>query len=130
MRNEYATIGAAIANSSNPNMLFGVWSGGLGKPWKWAAEVGGNYWRTTTDIYNDWDSVLHNFDVTYSIPGIDRYTAPGHYTFLDQMVVGVVPNRSASIHGPGLTDVEMVSHLSMWVTCIVPLSSSDFAVFD
>jgi hypothetical protein len=22
------------------------------------------------------------------------------------------------------------SHLSMWVTCVVPLSSSDFAVFD
>ena len=43
---EYQVIGDAIANSSNPNMLYGVWPGGMGKSWKWGAEVGGHYWRT------------------------------------------------------------------------------------
>lgn len=35
---------------------------------------------------------MHNFDVAYSVPEIASRTAPGRYTFLDQMVVGVAPN--------------------------------------
>ena len=54
----YAAIGAAIANSSNPNMLYGVWNGGFGHAWKWAAEVGGHYWRMGTDTYDGWTSVM------------------------------------------------------------------------
>ena len=49
-RDAYAVFGSAIANSSNPNMLFGIWSAGIGKSWKWGAEVGGHYWRTATDM--------------------------------------------------------------------------------
>ena len=127
---EYKVIGDAIANSSNPNMLYGVWPGGLGKSWKWAAEVGGHYWRTAADIKNGWSWVLHNFDTAYSIPSIETYTVPGHYTFLDQMVVGVAPNgtgdRSAhgpkgGVPGPGLSLSETVAHMSMWVMAASPL---------
>ena len=53
-RDEYAKIGAAISRSSNPDMLYGVWPGGLGKSWKWGAAVGGHYWRTAQDIKNSW----------------------------------------------------------------------------
>ena len=49
-RDAYAVFGSAIANSSNPNMLFGIWSAGIGKSGKWGAEVGGHYWRTATDM--------------------------------------------------------------------------------
>ena len=49
-RDAYAVFGSAIANSSNPNMLFGIWSAGIGKSWKWGADVGGHYWRTATDM--------------------------------------------------------------------------------
>ena len=127
---EYKVIGDAIANSSNPNMLYGIWPGGLGKSWKWGADVGGHYWRTASDIMNGWTSVLHNFDTAYSIPSIDTYTVPGHYTFLDQMVVGVAPNgtgdRSAhgpkgGVPGPGLSPSETVAHMSMWVMAASPL---------
>jgi hypothetical protein len=68
--------------------------------------------------------VLHNFDTAYSIPEISTKTRPGRYTFLDQMVVGVVPD-SASHHGgiggPGLTYDETVAHMSMWVMASSPL---------
>ena len=89
----------------------------MGKSWKWGAEVGGHYWRTAADIMNDWKNVLHNFDTAYSIPSIETKTVPGHYTFLDQMVVGVAPNgtgdRSAhgpkgGVPGPGLSPSETV----------------------
>eukprot|EP00039_Didymoeca_costata_P013186 m.196401 g.196401 ORF g.196401 m.196401 type:complete len:223 (+) comp15700_c0_seq2:278-946(+) len=91
-RDEYALIGQAIANSSNPNMIYGIWPGGMGKSWKWGAASGGHYWRTARDIKNDWEDVLFNFDTPYSVPDIASYTKPGGYTFLDQMVVGVVPH--------------------------------------
>jgi len=124
-RAEYAVIGQAIAKSSNPNMLYGVWPGGMGKSWKWSAEVGGHYWRTAADILNVWDagsgrSVLHNFDVAYSIPDIASRTVPGRYTFLDQMVVGVYPHKGG-IGGPGLNLIETQSHMAMWVMAASPL---------
>eukprot|EP00040_Diaphanoeca_grandis_P033700 m.206833 g.206833 ORF g.206833 m.206833 type:complete len:581 (+) comp32971_c0_seq1:135-1877(+) len=151
-RNEYAIIGAAIANSSNPNMMYGIWPGGMGKSWKWGTEVGGAYWRVSDDISNSWSSgtggygsVLHNFDVAYSIPEIASKSIPGHFTFLDQMVVGVHPaepdaphtnrddkdtNMKAIAHtirsgkpigGPGLSLVEAQAHMTMWVMAASPL---------
>ena len=115
-------------------MLFGIWSAGIGKSWKWSSDVGGHYWRTATDIYNQWSGpiesttpfwqgsggVLHNFDTAYSIPDIANKTQPGHYTFLDQMVVGVAPGGK-SIRGPGLTFHETQAHMSMWVMAASPL---------
>ena len=64
--------------------------------------------------------MLHNFDEAYSIPGISKKTKPGRYTFLDQMVVGVVPGGKA-IGGPGLSFVEAQAHMSMWVMAASPL---------
>ena len=100
-------------------MLYGIWPGGDGKSWKWAAEVGGHYWRTAADIKNSWQSVLYNFDVAYSVPNIQRATRPGRYTFLDQMVVGVAPNGTGDqpgshggVPGPGLSASETVAHMS------------------
>jgi hypothetical protein len=119
-RSRYKLLGDAIADSSNPNMVFGVWCSPT-HPWKWAAEVGGNYWRLAGDIYDSWSAVLRQWDVAYSIPNIDRFTKPGRYSFLDQMVVGDVPNRSGSAYGPGLSHDQTVAHMSMWVMAASPL---------
>ena len=70
---------------------------------------------------------LHNFDTAYSIPDIDRYTVPGRYTFLDQMVVGVPGNgtgddgHKGGVPGPGLTFDETQAHMSLWVMAASPL---------
>lgn len=118
-KERYGTVGAAIANSSNPNMLYGVWNGGSGHAWKWAAEVGGHYWRMGSDTYDGWTSVLRQFDTTYSVPGIDRLTKPGSYSFLDQMIIGDIPHRKGSAYGPGLNHDEAVAHMSMFVMAAV-----------
>lgn len=129
----YAKLGAAIANSSNPNMIYGVWHTGFGKSWKWYQDVGGHYTRVVTDMSNWWDrgaptnqpgSVLKNFDVAMSVPGIQDYTVPGHYTFLDNMVVGVKPGGHACA-GPGLNMEEARSHMTMWVMAASPLLTNN-----
>lgn len=128
-RDEYARIGAAIANSSNPNMVYGIWHTGFGKSWKWAAGIGGHYWRVATDMSNSWDqgyvpdqpgAVLKNFDTAMSIPGIQRETVPGHFSFLDSLVVGVKPGGHSAI-GPGLLTEEARAHFTMWVMAASPL---------
>jgi hypothetical protein len=64
---------------------------------------------------------MRQFDTAYSIPNIDRYTKPGRYSFLDQMIVGDVPYRKGSAYGPGLNYNETVAHMSMWVMAASPL---------
>ena len=92
--------------------------------------MGGHYWRTAADIRNGWKWVLHNFDTAYSVPSIETKTVPGHYTFLDQMVVGVAANGTGDqsahgpkggVPGPGLSPSETVAHMSMWVMAASPL---------
>ena len=119
-RQRYALLGAGIANSSNPNMLFGVWCSAA-HSWKWVHEVGGHYNRIAGDIYDSWSAVLRQWDVAFSIPAISSLTVPGRYSFLDQMIVGDVPGRKGSAYGAGLTHEETVAHMSMWVMAASPL---------
>ena len=77
-RERYDTIGAAIASSSNPNMMFGVWCSSS-HPERWAAHAGGHYWRLAGDSYDGWSSVLRQWDVAYSIPNIDRFSHKGEH---------------------------------------------------
>ena len=119
-RQRYALFGAGIANSSNPNMLFGVCCSAA-HSWKWVHEVGGHYNRIAGDIYDSWSAVLRQWDVAYSIPAISSLTVPGRYSFLDQMIVGDVPGRKGSAYGAGLSHDETVAHMSMWVMAASPL---------
>jgi alpha-galactosidase len=134
-RANYAKLGKAIRASANPNMLYGIWHTGFGKSWKWFsdAEVGGHYTRVVTDMSNYWEkgagssqpgSVLKNFDVAMSIPGIQAHTVPGHYSFLDNMVVGVKPGGHA-VAGPGLSTEEARAHFTMWVMAASPLLTNN-----
>lgn len=121
-RQRYALFGAAIANSSNPDMLFGV-ACSPAHSWKWVDKVGGHYNRIAGDIYDSWSAVLRQWDVAYSIPAISTLTRPGRYSYLDQMVIGDVPGRKGSAYGSGLSHDETVAHMSMWVMAASPLTT-------
>lgn len=120
-RARYQAIGDGIRQSSNPDMLFGVWSAYLGYSWKWASAVGGHYWRIGDDIYDGWQSLMRMWDTLQSIPNIDQHTRPGAFTFLDQMLVGDVPGTPGTVTGPGLSLNETVAHMTLWVMAASPL---------
>jgi alpha-galactosidase len=122
-RARYQAIGDGIRASSNPSMLYGVWSGPSGYSWKWAKSVGGHYWRIGDDIYDGWQSITRMWDTLQSIPGIAQRTKPGAYTFLDQMQIGDVPGSGGTTTGPGLSHDESVAHMTMWVMAASPLLS-------
>ena len=86
-----------------------------------------------TDMSNWWEqgappnqpgSVLKNFDVAMSVPGIQEFAVPGHYVFLDNMVVGVKPGGHACA-GPGLSTEEARAHMTMWVMAASPLLTNN-----
>lgn len=120
-RERYQAISDGIRDSSNPNMLYGVWSGPLGYSWKWAADVGGHYWRIGDDIYDGWQSLMRMWDTLQSIPNIAPFTKPGAFTFLDQMQIGGVPGHRGTTTGPGLSHDEAVAHMTLWVMAASPL---------
>ena len=46
-------MGKALKKSGR-SIVFSICEWGGRKPWKWGARLGGQYWRTTGDIYDDW----------------------------------------------------------------------------
>jgi len=94
---------------------------GFGAPnvWNWAQEAGGNLWRTTRDITDEWNVVtaIGCFqDVCASV------TKPGCYNDPDMLVVGKLGlGWGAKAHDSYLTPDEQYSHISLWCLLSAPL---------
>ncbi len=50
-------------------------------------EVGGNSWRTTGDISDNWRSLSAN---GFRLGGHEKFVSPGHFDDPDMLVVGAV----------------------------------------
>lgn len=94
---------------------------GYGAPnvWNWAKEAGGELWRTTRDITDEWNVVtaIGCFqDVCAQV------TAPGSYNDPDMLVVGKLGKAWRSqIQESALTPDEQYSHISLWCILSAPL---------
>lgn len=94
---------------------------GYGAPrvWIWGPEAGGNMWRTTRDITDEWNVVLAigSFQDVCA-----QATAPGSYNDPDMMVIGHVGGGwGVSKHPTLLTPDEQYSHVSLWALLTAPL---------
>ena len=63
MENAYSKMHRALQNTHRP-IVYSICQYGIGEVWQWGAEVGGNLWRTTDDIRDN-----------YSRHGADRLFA-------------------------------------------------------
>jgi alpha-galactosidase len=100
------------------------------KPWEWAAEAGGSYWRTTLDIRNAWlldvynaqsNSIMQILDINAPLAG---YASPGHWNDPDMLVVGIDPSKSTVVNQAGksgCSETEFRSHMSLWCLMAAPL---------
>ncbi len=100
------------------------------KPQEWAAQIGGNYWRTTCDIRNIWNADKYSIGINSIMQILDlnaplaEYAGPGHWNDPDILVVGVLPIASSPVFPKGFkgcTDVEYRSHMSLWCLMTAPL---------
>ncbi|HMF74874.1 MAG TPA: glycoside hydrolase family 27 protein [Bryobacteraceae bacterium] len=108
MQAAYAKMGQALLDVGRP-IVYGLCQYGLLKSEEWAPAVGGNLWRTTGDISDNWESMSHiGFDQQADMA---PYAGPGHWNDPDMLEVG----------NGGMSDVEYRTHMSLWSLLAAPL---------
>ncbi|HVW07821.1 MAG TPA: glycoside hydrolase family 27 protein, partial [Bryobacteraceae bacterium] len=76
---------------------------------EWGASAGGNLWRTTGDIRDNWAS-MSNIGFDQQI-GRAKFAGPGHWNDPDMLEIG----------NGGMTDTEYRTHMSLWSLLAAPL---------
>ena len=72
MRAVYQKMGDALLTVTGRPIVYSLCQYGLDDVWKWGAKVGGNLWRTTGDINDNWERMD---EIGFSQFGIANYIA-------------------------------------------------------
>jgi alpha-galactosidase len=104
-------------DKANRDIVYSLCQYGMGDVWEWGAEVGGNCWRTTGDITDDWTSME---SIGFGQAGHEKYAGPGHWNDPDMLVVGKV-GWGPKLHPTRLTPNEQYTHISLWALLASPL---------
>jgi alpha-galactosidase len=116
LKKPYVVMREAL-NKANRDIVYSLCQYGMGDVWKWGAEVGGNCWRTTGDITDNWASVE---SIGFGQAGKEKFAGPGHWNDPDMLVVGKV-GWGPQLHPTRLTPNEQYTHISLWALLASPL---------
>jgi alpha-galactosidase len=97
----------ALVRTGRP-ILYSFSEYGLEDVWKWGASAGGNMWRTTDDIADEYWSMAY---IGFEQNGLEKYAGPGHWNDPDMLEVG----------NGGMTYEEYRTHMSLWCILAAPL---------
>ncbi len=103
--------------SSGRDIVYSICEYGYGKVWEWGGSVGGNLWRTTGDIWDDWDRM---YQIGFNQIENAKYAGPGHWNDPDMLVLGWV-GWGPHLHQTLLTPDEQYTHVSLWALLSAPL---------
>jgi alpha-galactosidase len=107
MQEAYRKMRKALDHTGRPIVL-SMCQYGLDNVWRWGADVGGNVWRTTGDITDNYDRMM---SIGLQQAGLAKYAGPGHWNDPDMLEVG---------NGKMSTE-EYRSHMSLWALLAAPL---------
>ena len=112
----YRRMGQALRATGRP-IVFSLCEWGSNEPWRWGASVGGHMWRTTGDISDSWESILHiGFEKQV---GLEAYAGPDHWNDPDMLVVGMY--GKGNVARGGCSDGEYRCHFALWCLLAAPL---------
>jgi len=131
-KTRYKKMGDALRKSGR-DIVFSICEWGPRKPWLWAADAGGNLWRTTYDVRDKWirrptenngEGIIDILDVNATL---DKHTGPGKWNDPDMLVVGLYGKKgpSGDLGGFGMTDIEYQSQMSLWSMMAAPLVATN-----
>jgi alpha-galactosidase len=104
----YKKMGEALKSTGRP-IVYSLCQYGREKVWEWGPSVGGNLWRTTGDIRDNWQSMS---DLGFEKQqGLEKYAAPGHWNDPDMLEIG----------NGHMTADEYRTHMSLWAILAAPL---------
>lgn len=125
----YAKMGKALRHSGR-SIVYSICEWGFQKPWEWAEQAGGHYYRTTWDIFDQWrgNSILHGvLSIVKKENKLAAYSRPGHFNDPDMLLLGNYGRgKATSFKGlfDGLTDQQYATHFALWCFLNGPLLSS------
>ena len=103
----YQKMGEALHATGRP-IVYSLCEYGLGDVQKWGPAVGGNLWRTTGDIRDEWDSMMDN--IHKQVPTAPD-AGPGHWNDPDMLEIG----------NGHMSNDEYRTHMSLWALTASPL---------
>lgn len=119
----YKKMGNALRNSGR-KIVFSICEWGGRQPWFWAADAGGQLWRTTGDVRDSWHSLMYNLDINANL---ESHAGPGHWNDPDMLIVGLRGSKgpAGDNGGTGCNDVEYQSNMSLWCIMASPLIATN-----
>lgn len=105
-------------------IVFSVCEWGQRQPWLWAADAGGQLWRTTYDVRDSWKSLISILDINAEL---FPYAGVGHWNDPDMLIVGLRGNKgpAGDLGGTGCNDIEYRSNMSLWSMMASPLIATN-----
>jgi alpha-galactosidase len=103
----YQKMGQALESTGRP-IVYSLCEYGMGDVEKWGDKVGGNLWRTTGDIRDEWDSMMDNIEKQVKTA---PYAGPGHWNDPDMLEIG----------NGHMSPDEYRTHMSLWALTAAPL---------
>jgi alpha-galactosidase len=95
-------------NATGRPILFSLCQYGMQDVWKWGRSAGGQMWRTTGDISDNYNSmILHGLEEN----GLEQYAAPGHWNDPDMLEIG----------NGKMDQDEWRAQMSLWCILAAPL---------
>lgn len=127
----YQAMGKALRQTDR-SIVYSICNWGLFKPWQWAAEAGGQYWRTTPDIFDNWKGgnpfMMSVLKILKRQRGLEKYAGPGRWNDPDMLIVannGTGNATSAKGIYKGLTRTQYQTHFALWCLLHSPLLASN-----
>ncbi|MGH9588145.1 MAG: glycoside hydrolase family 27 protein [Acidobacteriaceae bacterium] len=103
----YAKMHKALEATGRP-IVFSMCQYGWNDVWKWGPSVGGNLWRTTGDITDNYNRMTA---IGFSQAGLAKFAGPGHWNDPDMLEVG----------NGGMSFDEYTTHMTLWTILAAPL---------
>ncbi|HVV00022.1 MAG TPA: glycoside hydrolase family 27 protein [Verrucomicrobiae bacterium] len=103
----YEKMSHALEATGRP-ILFSLCQYGMEDVWKWGKSAGGQMWRTTGDIS---DNYLRMIYIGENQNGLEKYAGPGHWNDPDMLEVG----------NGHMKPEEYKTHMALWCLLAAPL---------
>ncbi len=117
MEAAFAKMHQALVNTHRP-IVYSLCQYGVDYVWKWGPKVGGNLWRTTDDIRDNFRSMAL---IGFSQAGLEQYAGPGHWNDPDMLEIG----------NGGMNADQYRTQMSLWSILAAPLlAGNDLSKMD
>ena len=107
----YKKMHDALTATGRP-IVFSLCQYGMDRVWRWGPSVGGNLWRTTGDIKDNYTRMAF---IGFGQNGLGKYAGPGHWNDPDMLEVG----------NGKMSEDEYRTHMSLWCILAAPLISGN-----